>query len=74
MRLAGLVVASWLRESARPTDTCKFVAKDGTPVAVKQGDSLDGYVVKSIGADAIMLGYPPLGNKAIIAMSPAQSM
>jgi hypothetical protein len=51
-----------------------FVAKDDTTIAVKLGDSLDGYVVESIAADVITLVYPPLGNKAIIAISPAQSL
>lgn len=51
-----------------------FVAKDDTPVAVKPGDSLDGYVVESISADVITLVYLPLGNKAIIAISPAHTL
>lgn len=48
-----------------------FVTKGDTPVAVKVGDALDGYVVESIGAQAIGLVYPPLGTKASIAISAA---
>ena len=51
-----------------------FVSKDDTPIAVKPGDSLDGYVVELISPDAITLIYPPLGNKASISISPAVSL
>lgn len=48
-----------------------FVSKGDTPLAVKVGDTLDGYLVESIGSNAIALVYPPLGTKASISISSA---
>jgi hypothetical protein len=48
-----------------------FVSKGDTPVAVRVGDNLDGYVVESISTSAIALVYPPLGHKMNIAIPPA---
>lgn len=40
---------------------------------VKTGTTLDnGYVVETIGSDAVLLIYPPLGTKATIPISPLQ--
>lgn len=47
-----------------------FVSKGDTPVAVKLGGTLDGYVVESISAGAIALVYPPLGHKEQIFVPP----
>ena len=48
-----------------------FVSKGDTPVAVKVGDNLDGYVVEGVNASSISLVYPPLGYKMSIAIPPA---
>ncbi len=48
-----------------------YVSKGDTPLAVKVGDNLDGYVVETITANAIALLYPPLGHKTSIAIPPA---
>lgn len=45
-----------------------YVSKGDTPVAIKQGDSLDGYVVESITSGEIALVYPSLGHKVKIAI------
>jgi hypothetical protein len=47
-----------------------FVSKGDTPVAVKLGDNLDGYIVESIVPTAIGLVYPPLGYKQTIVVPP----
>jgi hypothetical protein len=47
-----------------------FVSKGDTPVAVKVGDNLDGYVVEDITTSSIALVYPPLGHKMSIAIPP----
>lgn len=51
-----------------------FVSKGDTPLAIKQGDVLEGgYVVEAITADTIALIYPPLGHKASISIPVAIS-
>lgn len=47
-----------------------FVSKGDTPIAIKPGDNLEGYVIESITSTAISLVYPPLGSKASIAITP----
>jgi len=47
-----------------------FVSKGDTPIAVKLGDTLDGYVVESISASSIALVYPSLGHRESIAVPP----
>lgn len=48
-----------------------FVSKGDTPVAVKAGDTLDGYVVESISPTMIALMYPPLRHQERIFLPPA---
>lgn len=48
-----------------------FVSKGDTPVAVKAGDTLDGYVVESISPTMIALMYPPLRHQERIFVPPA---
>lgn len=48
-----------------------YVSKGDTPVAVKPGANLDGYVVESVFPDRIALVYPPLGHKENIVVPPA---
>lgn len=47
-----------------------FVSKGDTPVAVKLGANLDGYVVESISETSIALVYPPSGQKESIVVPP----
>ena len=48
-----------------------FVSRGDTPIPVKTGDSLGGYIVESISNSAIALVYPPLGHKETIPVPPA---
>jgi hypothetical protein len=47
-----------------------FVSKGDTPIPVKLGDNLDGYVVESIADNAIALVFPPSGQKESIVVPP----
>ena len=47
-----------------------FVSKGDTPVAVKPGANLDGYVIESVSFNAIELVYPPSGHKERIFVPP----
>lgn len=47
-----------------------FVSKGDTPVAVKLGANLDGYIVEAISETAIALVYPPSGQKENIVVPP----
>lgn len=47
-----------------------FVSKGDTPIAVKPGANLDGYVVESITPNVIALVYPPLGHRENIIVPP----
>jgi hypothetical protein len=47
-----------------------YVSNGDTPLAVKVGDTLDGYVVESISAGSIALVYPPLAHRQSIAIPP----
>ncbi len=47
-----------------------FVSNGDTPIGVKVGDNLDGYVVEAITANSVALVYPPLAHKMSIAIPP----
>lgn len=47
-----------------------FVSKGDTPIAVKLGANLDGYVVETVSTDRISLVFPPLGHKETIVVPP----
>ena len=48
-----------------------FVSKGDTPVPVKPGAKLDGYVIEAVSANAIELVYPPSGHKERIFVPPS---
>lgn len=49
-----------------------YLSRDDASFEVAVGDRLDeGYVVETIGEEAISLVYPPLGTKVTVAMPPA---
>jgi hypothetical protein len=47
-----------------------YVSNGDTPMAVKVGDNLDGYVVEAVTVNSVALVYPPLGHKMFIAIPP----